>query len=293
MKEVILLMEDAFRWLSAGLASAPLRTRIDLPGEGNDLLVMPCSLPATNTWGVKTVAVHPHQKSLGKASVHASYLLGDSETGEPLATFEAEHLTALRTGAASGLATQLLGIEQAETAVIFGAGTQARTQLAAVCAVRPITQAIVVNRNRDRAQHFASEMSAALGINVLPGKPSEVSKADVICTATASTTPLFDDALLKPHCHLNLVGSYRPDMIEAPASTIQRATVIVDDREATQKEAGDLMQVADLKVYHELGGLLNEQIDTTSLQSNLTVFKSVGHAVQDLVLASAIFRKME
>jgi ornithine cyclodeaminase/alanine dehydrogenase-like protein (mu-crystallin family) len=209
---------------------------------------------------------------------------------------DAEHLTAMRTGAASGVATQQLARPDAATATIFGAGAQAGAQLEAVCAVRAIRQAFVFSR--EGADAYAARMTARLGIpvTVTTDARAAVEAADVICTATNSMTPLFDGAWLRPGTHINAIGAYQRTMRELDTTTMLRSRVFVDGRQAALAEAGEIMipfgegLYAPDQVAGEIGDLLLGRVAGRTTPDAITVFKAVGMAVQDAVAAPLALR---
>jgi ornithine cyclodeaminase/alanine dehydrogenase-like protein (mu-crystallin family) len=206
------------------------------------------------------------------------------------------YLTALRTGAASGAATEALAREDACVAAIIGAGVQGRTQLEAVCAVRAIEKAWVYDLALEQARVYADEMEQRLSLPVtVAGTPDEaVGDADVICTATTATSPVFDDADIRPGTHINAIGAYTPEMQELPPDTVLRAKVVIDDYEASMAEAGDLLipikqgLMTAEHIYAELGDIITGQKVGRTSPEELTVFKSVGVAVQDVAVSAAV-----
>jgi ornithine cyclodeaminase len=252
--------------------------------------------------GLKVVSVFPHNPDRGEPSIYALVTLLDPETGRPLAVLDGTYLTALRTGAASGVATRHLARPEARTLALFGAGAQALPQALAVCAERPIQRIWLVNRNRDRAQLLAARMRGAgmtLDIRIAPSVEQALAEADVICTATSAPTPLFSDAVLREGTHINAVGSYQPSMAEIPAATVARARVVVDQRQAAWAEAGDLIQARDAglfgesQVAGELGAIAAGTLPGRSGPAEITLFKSVGNAVQDIAVAALALARAE
>jgi ornithine cyclodeaminase/alanine dehydrogenase-like protein (mu-crystallin family) len=245
---------------------------------------------------VKIVSVFSQNPERGLPLIHALVVVVDATTGAPAAVMEGGYLTALRTGAASGAATDLLAREDARTAAIFGAGVQGRTQLEAVCAVRPIEAAWVYDLNPDQARAYADEMAAQLGIVVeVAETPAEaLAEADVVCTATTSSTPVFDDGDVRPGTHINAVGAYTPEMQEIPAATVLRAKVVIDELESSLAEAGDLIipieagMMTEERIHAELGEIAAGQKVGRVSADEVTLFKSVGVAVQDAAVAGAI-----
>lgn len=295
MKQAIALMRPAFIALSGGRAVAPVRATLSIPQHEARALFMPVYLPDLAQIGLKVVTVHPHNAAQGLPFIHALVMVTDAATGRPLAVMDGEHLTALRTGAGAGLATDLLARPDAAVVALFGAGVQARTQLEAVCAVRPIRRAYVFNRSRDHADAFAREMSARLALDVqVADDPAVLQEADVVCTATTSLAPVFAHAHLKPGVHINGIGSYRPDMAEIPPETVLAATVVVDHRPACLAEAGDLLQplarglITEAHIHAELGEVAAGRKTGRTADDEITFFKSVGNAVQDLAVGSHV-----
>lgn len=299
MRAAVEVMKQAFADLSAGGVVMPLRAHVELPGERSRLLLMPCFSIAARAASVKTVAQFDDNPARGLPRIQALVTLHDGDTGEPRAILDGASLTALRTGAASGAATDLLAQRDASTVAIFGAGVQARTQLEAMCAVRAVREARVFGRNRDRSEAFARACAAAFGIAVRAvASPAEaVRGADIVCTATPSTQPLFDDRDLAPGTHLNAVGSYLPSMQEIPAETVCRARVVVDHRESALAETGDLLVPIRAGVWSadriaaELGEVVRGVKPGRTGAAEITFFKSVGLAIQDLHAAVEIVRR--
>ena len=295
MAEAIGGMKYAFAQLSTGRADAPLRTHIKVEDVGATL-VMPAFLADSGDLAIKIVSVFPNNPQLGLPTIHALVLALDTATGKPLALLEGASLTAIRTGAVSGAATDLLARPDARSVAIIGSGVQARTQLEAVCTVRDIREVRVFSLLPDQARQFAREM-AGRGpipplITVAEDANSAVREADIVCTATTSLTPVFDGDQLKPGAHVNGVGSFTPEMQENDLQTINRSLVIVDSRSAALEEAGDLiipLQNGDITLKHiaaELGEVVSGIHPGRTSPLQITFFKSVGVAVQDAAAAS-------
>lgn len=295
MRQAVEEMKNAFVQLSSGAAIVPLRTNMTVPQVEGRVLVMPVAMPACKMFAVKVVSIFRENPRQGLPTIHGLLMLSDASTGSPLAMMDAEYMTALRTGAASGLATSLLARPDAEVVAIIGAGAQARTQLEGVCAVRNIRRAVVVDPNPDKARLFAGEMSARLHVpTAVTTASAAVADADIICTATTSTRHVFDDCDIKKGVHINAVGAYRPDMCEVPAETIRRAKVVVDLRSAGLAEAGDILQpirlgiISESHIHAELGEIVAGSRAGRNSGDEITIFKSVGNAVQDLAVASFV-----
>jgi alanine dehydrogenase len=296
MAAAIEAVEAAFVQLSAGKAEMPVRASLPVERHDGVTLFMPAYLEDDDRMAVKIVSVFSQNPERGLPLIHALVVVVDATTGAPAAVMEGGYLTALRTGAASGAATDLLAREDARTAAIFGAGVQGRTQLEAVCAVRPIEAAWVYDLNPDQARAYADEMAAQLGIVVeVAETPAEaLAEADVVCTATTSSTPVFDDGDVRPGTHINAVGAYTPEMQEIPAATVLRAKVVIDELESSLAEAGDLIipieagMMTEERIHAELGEIAAGQKVGRVSADEVTLFKSVGVAVQDAAVAGAI-----
>jgi ornithine cyclodeaminase len=297
MPEAIEAVAAAFAALSAGQAEAPLRTHLRVAEHDADTFVMPARLPADGGLGLKVVSVFPHNgPRSGLPTIHALVALLDPTSGAPLALLDGRFLTALRTGAASGAATRHMARADARVLALFGAGAQAYTQALAVCAARPIERLWICNRGRERAEQLRAALLAAeatLPTDIrLAASPAEaLADADVVCCATSAASPLFADAQLRPGTHINGVGSYTPAMAEVPPETIRRARVVVDQRLAAWAEAGDLIQaraaglIDERHVVAELGEVVLGRVAGRASPDEITFFKSVGNAVQDVAVA--------
>lgn len=301
MREAIPIVKDAFAQLSAGQANVPLRTAIRPAWHDGVALIMPGYLSGSDALAVKVVSVFPGNRAMRRPTIHALLLLLNAATGEVLATMEGGGLTALRTGAASGVATDLLAREDAEIAAIFGAGAQARTQLLAVCAVRAIRRAWIYAPNPERVQDFIAELKPQLGATELLAAHSPaqaVRDADVICAATTSHSPVFDGTQLKPGVHINAVGAFTPEMQEVDFVTLQRAArIVVDARESALAEAGELlMALAQGAIHHtdihaEIGEIAAGLKQGRAHPDEITYFKTVGNAALDVAVAQAVYQK--
>jgi alanine dehydrogenase len=305
MPEAIRLMGVAFAELSAGRAQSPIRTPIRTEALDAVSLFMPAAVPVVGGLGLKVVSVCPTNAARGLPTVLAVVTLLDAETGQPLAMLDGTFLTALRTGAVSGKATELLAREDVKTLLCIGAGAQAFTQVWAVCTARPaIERVLIVSRNPDHAAGLVARLRAELpdigARAAVAGDLAEATAAaDVICAATTSATPVFDDALVRPGTHINAVGAYTPAMQEIPGATIARARVVVDAVEAALHEAGDLViplhdgLIDRAHITTELGHLVSGEQPGRTSATEITLFKSVGNAVQDIAVARYAVERAE
>ncbi len=301
MPEAIAAMRAAFRELSECLAVVPPRVNIAIPEHKGDVLFMPAYSPAARRLGLKVITLFEDNRALGLPFIQALVMIFDAQTGSPIAIMDGTTLTALRTGGASGVATDLLARPDASRVAIFGAGIQARTQLEAVCAVRPIRTARIFDVDRVRAEAFAEEARTTLKISAtaVATPAAALDGAEVVCTATTSTTPVFSDHELPPGAHINAVGSYKPYVREIPAATVVRATVVVDQTASAWEEAGDLIMprkdglITAHHIQAELGEIIAGRKQGRRDRDEVTLFKSVGLAIQDLVAADYALAKAE
>ncbi len=293
MPDAIVAMRLAFGQFSGGEAIVPLRGR--LQSDKGVTLLMPAFLKRSRDLAVKVVSVFGGNSSLGLPTVSALVLVLDAETGVARAVMEGDSLTALRTGAAGGLATDLLARRDASTAALFGAGVQGRAQLSAACAVRPIRRVRVFDPVSAAAQGLAREIASRPGapeVRVAASAADAVRGADIVLAATTAGAPVFADQDLAPGTHIIGVGAFTPEMQEIPPETIQRSYVVVDSREAAMAEAGDLIQ-AGAAIHAELGEIVNGRKPGRRDDRQITVFKSVGLAAQDAAAAAAVLAVAE
>ena len=298
MKEVIEVVETAFSELTRGTATLPLRTGITLSEEAGWMGVMPGYLEKMGSLSTKIVTVFEKNLEKKLPTIMATVILNSTETGAPLAIMEGTFITAMRTGAVSGVATKYLAREDSKTVGVFGAGVQARTQLMAVCAMRNIERAFVHDKFEVRANVFATEMSGNLNIAIETRKPEDVVKeSDIIITATTAETPIFDGNLVNPGTHLNLIGSFKPDVREVDEVVIKRSKIVVDQKSAALEEAGDIIIplkagiITEEDIYAELGELVTGIKPGRTSDSEITLFKSVGLGIQDCATAWLAYAK--
>ncbi len=301
MTEAIEAVKSAFAQLSSGNANMPLRVPIEVPDHHGITLFMPGYLARDDQMAIKIVSIFTGNIARGMPLIHALVVVVDPATGEPLAVMDGGSLTALRTGAASGAASDLLARPEARVVAIFGTGVQGKTQLEAVCSVRSINEVWVYDTDAKRAADYAHEMSERLSLPVtVSSSPAEAcTRADIICTSTTSSTPVFNDTDLKPGVHINAVGAYTPQMQEIPAETVLRAKVVIDHRRASLAEAGDLLipiskgLMKDDHIHAELGEIIEGSRPGRESKTEVTLFKSVGVAAQDIAAASRALANAE
>jgi ornithine cyclodeaminase/alanine dehydrogenase-like protein (mu-crystallin family) len=290
--DAIVALEEAFRALGGGSAQVRPRQRVHLPGSV--LQVMPAGLttPSATGMGLKAYVS-------GRGGIHFVFLLFDPDDGRLLALMEANRLGQIRTGAASGLATKYLARDDAQTVGIFGAGWQARSQLAAVCAVRPIRQARCYSRDAGRREQFAREMAKLLGLTVTPAaEPAAVlDGADIIVTVTSAGEPVFDGAWLAPGTHINAAGINQAAKREIDSATVERAgIVVVDLLEQARTECGDLLAAERSGVFRweravELAAVVAGTLPGRSSGDEITLFESQGIALEDVAAGMLVYRR--
>ena len=257
-----------------------------MPVPGGTTLFMPGYLRASGVLGLKVVSVMPRNPGLDLPAVPGVTLLLDDQTGMPVALLDAAYLTALRTAAGSGLATDLLASPDARVLTVFGAGAQARHHIAAIRAVRPIQEVRIVSRRAERARALASELT---GVDVRTGDEPEAAVA-----ATNSATPVFPGSALEVGAHVCAIGAYTPQTREVDEDVVCRARIVVDTREGALSEAGDLLIPMEQGLLRgsdidaELGELVNGQRPHGRLGHPVTFYKSVGNAAQDLATAQSV-----
>lgn len=291
MSGAIEAMRTAFIQLSSGEATVP--DRIAVSTDAGVSLFMPGYLPREGHLAAKVVSVYGENRTRGLPVIQGVVLVLDSQTGLPLALMDGAYLTALRTGAAGGLATELLAVEDASVLTIFGAGPQARTQIEAVRAVRPIREVRLLSRPTEGARILADELEG-VDVEVFEDPEKAVAGAEVIVTATDSQKPVFPGGVIREGVHVNAIGAFTPEMAEVDEDLVVRAKVVVDLRATVMAEAGDLVQAMkdgafSLEDIHaELGEVVSGDRPGRVSSTEITLFKSVGNAVQDVAAACRV-----
>jgi ornithine cyclodeaminase/alanine dehydrogenase-like protein (mu-crystallin family) len=293
MGDAISAVSAGFAALSSGQATVPLRPSVPLL-NGAVAFTMPASLAGASCYSVKVVTVAPANARSGRPAVLATVVVGDAATGEVVALIDGTALTALRTGAAGGVAARELSREGASRAALFGAGAQARAQLLALAAVRPIQDVGVVARDPAHVSAFVAWAAAepALRNVAVRGGPAReaVEGADIVVTATNSRTPVFEGRWLGEGVHLTAVGSFTAEMRELDDDALRGARLVVDQRAAALAESGELQGRRGDDLV-ELGEIVARRAVGRSNDRERTVFKSVGNAIQDLVVATLAYER--
>jgi ornithine cyclodeaminase/alanine dehydrogenase-like protein (mu-crystallin family) len=289
---VISTIEEAFRSRFQATLM-PVRTQMNLAGRV--FLVMPCYDRVGRNLGMKLVTVVEDASKSEK--LHATYLLLDAETGTPCAVIGARCLTEIRTAAASAIATKFMARDDVRVLGIFGSGRQARVHIQMLCRVRKFQHFLISGSDPGRSREFAAEMSREMNAPV----ESVFSRAcaaesDVLCTCTTAKTPLFDGHLIRPGTHLNLIGAFQPQAREVDDITVQRSRIVVDTYDGALAEAGDLLiplgrgVITRSHILADLHELVSGRKIVRTRPEEITLFKSVGCALEDLVTAELVVR---
>lgn len=298
MAECIEVMAEALAEVARGNAVLPLRTVAWLPDRRGALATMPALLPGIGALGAKVITVFPGNVGSELDSHQGAVLLFEPERGRLLAILDASTVTAIRTAAVSAVATRILARGDADDLAILGSGVQARTHLEAMLAVRPVRRVRVWSRTPERARRFAEDSAAAgVAIDVAATPEAAVTGASIVCTTTAAMEPVLRGAWLAPGAHVNAVGSSVPAARELDSDAVARSRLYVDRRESTLSEAGDFLiprregRIDDAHIVAELGEVLTGQAGGRSSPDEVTLFKSLGLAVEDVAAARHVYEK--
>jgi ornithine cyclodeaminase/alanine dehydrogenase-like protein (mu-crystallin family) len=300
MSECIRLMSDAFTSLASGEVYQPLRTLIRPPQAKGLLGLMSAFRGGEHaSLGLKAITVFPQNPTLGLDAHQGAVLLFSAETGELEALVNATAITALRTAGVSALATNLLARKDATELAIIGAGVQARTHVRAIAQVRKLERTLIVSRDPQHSKQCAIELAAEFDFTVqsVNSVSEAVKEADIIVTATNSHEPVLDYKMLSPGTHINAIGTHSPKSREIDSATMANALIFVDSREAAINEAGDFLVAAsegvigDENILAELGEVLTGVKPGRTSDREITLFKSLGLAIEDLVCAHHVVRQ--
>ncbi|MBU1209424.1 MAG: ornithine cyclodeaminase [Proteobacteria bacterium] len=302
MIEAIEVVKSAFVQLSSKQAQAPVRTSLNLKNQGEVALTMPAFLGATLALGTKIVTVFPQNPSQGLSAVQALVVLFDAVTGGPSAILEGTHLTRLRTGAATGAATQIFSRQDAKSLALFGAGGQAFFQVQGVWAVRKVARTVIFDLLPERVDSLISLLQKTprgQEVEILKARSPEeaLDEADIVVTATSSRQPVFPGKVLRLGAHINAIGAFQAEMQEVDEETILRSRIFVDSVAACLEEAGDLIiplkkgLIRHADIQAELGEVIAGRKSGRRDNQEITYFKSVGNAVQDISVAQAVFQR--
>jgi len=299
MSDCMKVVEKAFAELASGTAVMPLRINIT-PPDGQ-ALYMPAYLKEMGALACKVVTSYKNNPlKHNMPTIIGKVLLQDPETGDVICIMDGGYLTAVRTGAVSGVATKYLArTDQGQKAGIFGTGVQGKAQLWAMAVARDLAKAYVYDTVDEAVTNFIKEMSIKLSLEIVkadsPGHILE--EADIICTATTSPTPIFDGDKVREGTHINGIGSHTPNTRELDTAIIKRSKIIADSYEACLNEAGDIMipihegVIDKSHLYAELGEVITGKKPPRADDKEITLFKSNGLAIQDVAAAKLVYDK--
>jgi ornithine cyclodeaminase len=293
-------MEQTFRSLASGNCIQPLRPNMSLPDKTGLLAIMPAYAGDINVMGIKAISVFPKNKEFGFSSHQGMVLLFETKNGKLLCMADADEITAIRTPSASAVATNLLARKDAETLSIIGSGLQAERHIEAMLLIRKIKKITIWSRNETNAKVLAEEVSAnyKLDIHIAKNPEEAVRDMDIICTVTASADPIVKGEWVSKGTHINAVGSSTPVARELDTATILKCKLFTDCYESLFKEAGDFIipknegAIDDTHVKGEIGELLLEKKEGRIKDDDITVFKSLGLAVEDIFSVNHIYQKL-
>lgn len=299
MSRCITLMEEAFRGLEEGVNTQSVRTGMGV-GKGA-LAFMPCSLGARGRFGAKVISVYPGNSAGGYPSHQGQVLLFDEEHGEPAAIADACAITEIRTAAASGAATKLLARPDSRRLAILGSGAQAVTHLEAMCRVRDIKSVTVWSPTPAHRERFREDMQKKypdLPITTCDTVPEAVREADIICSVCRSREPFLTGAMVKPGTHINAVGTCSPVSREVSSDLVARARLYVDQEEACKAESGEYLiplaegLITEDHIVGAIGAVLCGKAPGRQDPEEITLFDSLGLAVEDVICADELYRQL-
>ena len=295
MDDVIDAVERAFVDFAKGRAKMPPRSIMDFPENDGWVGIMSAAIETAGSIGTKVVTVFKNNAGKSMPTTMATILLNDASTGEPLAIMEAGLITAMRTGAASAIATKYLARKDSHVVGLFGAGIQAKYQLFGVSRVRKVGNVKQYTPTKARQKKFAEEMEKEIGAKIqIVGDPKEaVQNSDIVITATTSPTPVFNGKWVSDGTHINAIGAHTKDTRELDTTLIEKAKIVVDLREAALKEAGEIVipkaEGKKLNIYAELSELVSGKKKGRTSDSEVTVYKGCGIALEDLAVAKLAY----
>jgi ornithine cyclodeaminase/alanine dehydrogenase-like protein (mu-crystallin family) len=291
------IVRDAMIAFSRGETKQLLRSILTL-SEGRMFGVMPGALGTQEPFGAKIISVFQGSAALGRQSHQGLILLFDPDTGAPVCVVHAGEVTAIRTAAASAVATEALARPEAKRLSLIGCGEQAVTHLRAMAKVRPLESVVVWGRSIERARAFVQRMQGEedFPITVSASVEEAVAEADIICTITSATEPILKGAWVRPGAHVNVVGSSYAGPVEVDNDLVVRSRFIADSREGILRQGAEFLRakeaglIGDDHIVAEIGEVLMGKIEGRRSSEEITVYKSIGHVVQDLASAWALYR---
>lgn len=299
MGEAMDAVEKAFGEFAKGSVKMPARSTIMLDRYSGSISFMPSYLPESGALATKIISIYPRNPEKGLPTTVAWIVVNDPETGMIEALLDGTYLTAMRTGAVTGVAARYLAPKDTRVAAVIGCGVQGKTQAMAVAEACELEKIRLFDLSDERMRRFAEEMGPKLGVDIVPSSSGAeaVADADVVVTATTSKNPVLRREWLGDRVHVSAIGAFYPDWRELDTATVSEAKVVVDSREAIMEEAGDILipisegAITEDHIYAELGELVLGRKKGRTPEDGLTVFKSVGLAIQDSSVANLVMKK--
>ena len=301
MREAIEAVEGAFAQLHRGKVVMPTRSTMMLPEYNGSISLMPSYLEESKAQATKIISIYPDNPKKRLPTTAAWIVVNDPETGQIKAFMDGTFLTGVRTGAVSGVAAKYLAPRDARVAAVFGAGAQARNQVWAAATVRKLDEIRVYDPIKPAVDRFAADMEARLRIPIVKSISGEEAcrGADIVLTATTSKTPVVKRAWLDDRVHISAIGAFYPDWRELETGIIRDAKVVIDEWDAIRLESGDILipikegAIDESHIYADLGQLVTGEKQGRTTSDGITVFKSVGIAIQDSSVANLVLKKLK
>ena len=299
MKEVIDIIEIAFGEMAKGKVIMPPRTTVMLKNYNGSISLMPSYIPSMDAFATKIISIYPDNREKSLPTTAAWIFVNNPENGQLEAIMDGTYITALRTGAVTGVAAKYLAPKNSKIAAVFGCGVQGRTQAWALAETLELEMIRVYDLSEESMMKFSDEMTEKLGVDVIPSESGRaaVEDADVVATATTSPRPVLHREWLKDKVHVSAIGAFYPDYRELDTKIIKDSKLVVDEIESIMHEAGDVLIpikegiiTAD-HIYCELGDIIIDRKEGRTKRDGITVFKSVGVAIQDSSVSSLILKK--
>ncbi|HTM09806.1 MAG TPA: ornithine cyclodeaminase family protein [Verrucomicrobiae bacterium] len=299
IEELIAALEQAHIQFSIGKAVMPVRQVVPLPDIGGRMTSMPAYLAVDRALGMKVVTYFKDNPRLGLPAILATIHLYSAETGKLTAILDGTYITAIRTACASAMATKALANNETPVLAILGAGVQARAHIETLSKARRLEKIKVYSPSGERARKLKNDLESTINVAIEPAASAEaaVRGADLVVTATTAATPILEGAWLKPGAHVNAIGSHRPDLRELDGATLKAAKLVVDSREAMMTECGDVLlavkegMIEESHASVEIGEVLAGHKVGRTDRSDITIYKSVGIAIQDVAAAALVYHK--
>ena len=298
VEELIRALERAHIQFSSGKAVMPVRMVVPVPEIKGRITSMPAYLSEDKALGMKVVTYFPENPRQGLPIILATVFLFSTESGKLLAVMDGTYITAIRTACISAVATRALANPETPVLGVLGAGVQARAQIRTLCAVRKIEEIKVYDVLEKSVQSLKEQLEPDLGIKIEAVKTPEqaVRNADLLVTVTTAKEPIIRVDWLKPGIHINAIGSHRPDLREIDGATMRRAKVVVDSREAVMAECGDVLlaikegAIGEEHIHAEIGEVLAGKKTGRTSAGEITLYKAVGIAIQDVATAKLVYQ---